>query len=210
VDPATSATATTTAAPTSVDFPWPPKDVTRKSHRYEDDQPFLEAMWVDILSPALQHQGAEVGSIGPWSPIYQPTAFQRDGAFSDVLSGTVSYVGAVGPAQLTTTIAGVGAWEPTPTKLCSLLKSSSVTCDTIKRPDGSVVVTVEISADKPQSGSYYSGERSVYHYRLDGSMVEMTSRAQFAPSSGYETTRIPLEFDQLTALATNKGITLPH
>jgi hypothetical protein len=210
VDTANSVTATATSAPTPADLPWPPSDANRRNHRYEEDQPELETMWVNVLSPALQREGAEVGSIGPWSPIYQPMAFQRDGSFSDVLSGTVSYVGPNGPAQLTITIAGVGSWEPSPAKLCTMIKANNTTCESIKRPDGSAVVTMEVASNKSGSASgYYSGERSVYHYRLDGSVVVMTSRPQFTGSNTYETDQLPLAFSQLTDLATNQGIKLP-
>jgi hypothetical protein len=187
---------------------WPPNNVKRKNHTYEEDQPYLEAMWVNVISPALQRQGAEVGSIGPWSPTYQETGFQRDNSVSDMLYGDVSYIGVTGPARLTTVIAGPGAWGPPPDQLCAKYKAVESTCTATKRPDGSMAVTMETGGAKPSSGSYFSGERSVYHYRLDGSVVAMTSRAQLVEGTSYDTSQIPLTAQQLTELATNERIKL--
>ncbi|HWO64994.1 MAG TPA: hypothetical protein VNO31_33665, partial [Umezawaea sp.] len=104
----------TTNVPTSANFPWPPNNEARRNHTYEQDQPYLEGMWVNFISPALQRQGADASSIGVWSPTYQRTGYERDSSVADVLLGSVSYVGPSGAALLTTTIAGVGAWEPSP------------------------------------------------------------------------------------------------
>jgi hypothetical protein len=208
-DAAGSVTATTTAAPTSVDFPWPPNSAARRNHTFEEDQPFLIQMWVNVLSPGLQRQGVDPATIGTWSPTFQHTGNERAGSISDVLLGSVAYIGSTGPAMLDVTIAGVGAWEPSPDRMCARAKPGDAKCDVIKKSDGSVVVTMEVGGNKPSNGAFYSGERTVYHYRLDGSVVAMTSRTQFIDSNSFETTRIPLTFDQLISLATDEGIRLP-
>ncbi|MEO6084968.1 MAG: hypothetical protein ABIQ18_17840 [Umezawaea sp.] len=205
-DTATGVTTTTTGAPTSSTMPWPPNDAPRKNHTYDEDQPYLENMWINVISPGLQRQGAEVGSIGPWSPTYQRVGYVRDGAVSDVLYGAVTYVGSTGPAQLETTIAGVGAWEPSPDTMCAKFKGTGGSCEATKRADGSMVVAAQFGGNK----SGYAGERTVYHYRLDGSVVGMTSRPQFVDEKTYETAQVPLTFDQLTDLATIEAIALPH
>ena len=208
VDTADGVTATTTV-PTSANFPWPPNGAVRKNHTYEQDQPYLESMWVNFISPALQRQGADPNSIGVWSPTYQGTGYERDNSVTDVLSGSVSYVGPSGAAQLSTIIAGVGAWEPSPDKFCSTRKGADTTCTATKRSDGSMVVAVEFGG-KASGPGYYSAYRSVYHYRKDGSVVGMESRANFADPTGYTNSGVPLTFDQLADLATNQMITLPQ
>jgi hypothetical protein len=208
VGTANSVTATTTV-PTSANFPWPPNGEARRNHTYEQDQPYLESMWVNFISPALQRQGADPSSIGVWSPTYQGTGYERDQSVSDVLSGAVSYVGPNGAAQLNTTIAGVGAWEPSPDKLCSMRKDSRTTCTATKRPDGSMVVAIEFGGQEVADG-FSTGYRAAYHYRTDGSVVGMESRANFANSTTYGNRGIPLTFEQLADLATNQMITLPQ
>ncbi len=208
VDTATSVTATA-PAPTSVNFPWPPNDTPRRNHTYEEDQPHLEHIWVDYISPGLQRQGVDPSTIGTWSPTYQATGYERDGTVSDVLFGVVPYIGSTGPAQLETTIAGVGAWVMSPDQLCAKSKAEDSTCSVTRRPDGSVVVAVQAGGDEPSA--YSLGRRTVYHYRLDGSVVGMASRSQFTEATtGGGDDRIPLTFSQLTELATNEAIALPH
>ncbi|MCS7480867.1 hypothetical protein ACFFQW_28195 [Umezawaea endophytica] len=209
VDTAHGVTATSTV-PTSVSFPWPPNDEPRKNHTYEQDQPYLESMWINILSPALQRQGADPTSIGVWSPTYQPNGYERDSSVSDVLFGTVSYVGPSGPAVLTTTLAGVGAWEPAPDKFCAIRKAADTTCNATRRPDGSMVVAMEFAGPKSASNGYHLGYRSVHHYRRDGSVVGMESRSNFSGDVAAGNFAIPLTFDQLTDLATNESIALPR
>jgi hypothetical protein len=209
VDSATGVSTTSSAsAPSSLNFPWPPSGVKRKNHTYADDQPYLASMWAIFLSPALQGQGADPSSIGTWSPDFQPSAYARDGGVNDILMGAVDYTGPTGFAQLNITLAGPGGWGPSPEEMCRNLPDPS-TCNAIKRPDGTVVVAVELGG-KTGSGSFYSGERTVYHYRKDGSVVAMGSRARIVDASTYGNVRVPLGFDQLTALATNESIALPN
>jgi hypothetical protein len=163
-------------------------------------------MWINIISPNLQRQGVEVSSIGQWSPTYQGTGNERDNSVADVLFGSVSYVGPSGPAQLETTIAGINAWGPPPDQLCSRFRITDGTCNATKRSDGSMVVAVQCPANK----SGYSGEPSVYHYRLDGSVVGMTSRPQYVEANTSDSARVLLSVDQLTDLATIGAIALPH
>lgn len=209
VEPAGSVSATSTA-PTLSNFPWPPnnnKATLRRSHTFEEDQPHLIQMWVNSLSPSLQRQGVAAASIGTWSPNFQRTGNERASMVSDVLVGSVSYTGPTGPALLDVTIAGVGAWAPSPDEMCARTMPDSSTCNEIQRSDGSAVVAVELGGTKGK-GEFYSGVRTVYHYRLDGEVVAMASRAQFVDSAGYENNGIPLNFTQLTELATNQAITL--
>jgi len=208
VESATGVSTTNSAsAPSTLNFPWPPNDVKRRGHTYAEDQPFLASMWEAVLSPALQHEGAEVNSIGTWSPDFQPSAYSRDQGVKDILMGSVDYVGPSGAAQLNITLAGPGGWAPSPEEMCRNLPDPS-TCNAVKRPDGSVVVAVELGG-KSSSGSFYSGERTVYHYRKDGSVVGMASRSRVVDASGYGDSGVPMNFDQLTRLATNGSITLP-
>ncbi|HEX6342913.1 hypothetical protein [Umezawaea sp.] len=210
VESATSVSTTATPGPSTANFPWPPNDEPRRNHTYEQDQPYLENMWVNVISPALQRQGADPSSIGVWSPTYQGTGYERDNSAADVLYGSVSYVGPGGPAQLGTTIAGVSAWGPPPDEFCAIRQDANTTCNATRRSDGSMVVAVEFAADKTTSNGFYSGYRSIYHYRKDGSVVGMESRANFVNSTVYANTGIPLTFDQLVDLATNEMIALPR
>ncbi|MFD9738484.1 hypothetical protein [Umezawaea sp. NPDC059074] len=209
VESATGVSTTSSATtPSTLNFPWPPNDVKRRGHTYLEDQPFLASMWEVVISPALQHEGAEVSSIGTWSPDFQPSAYARDRSVNDILMGSVDYVGPTGAAQLNITLAGPGGWGPTPEGMCRNLPDPS-TCSPVKRPDGSVVVAVELGG-KTGSGGFYTGERTVYHYRKDGSVVGMTSRPRLADPNAALGVSVPMNFDQLTRLATNESITLPN
>jgi hypothetical protein len=206
VDAARTVT-TTSAAPSSTNFPWPPNNSPRRNHTYAEDQPYLIQMWVDHVSPDLQRNGADSASIGTWSPSFQSTGYERDSSVSDVLIGTVSYLGPTGSSLLEITLAGVGSWRLSPDDLCAQKKSQRIVCNVARRPDGSAVVSVDAGATA-SSGSFSSGERAVYHYRLDGSVTAMSSRSQFTDVKTYNAGHIPMTFDQLTDLATDPAITL--
>jgi hypothetical protein len=210
VDSASSLSTTGSASPSSTaKFAWPPNDSARKNYTFEEVQPALLLLWQEHLSPGLQRNGALQESIGTWSPIFQQTGYERDNSVSDVLVGAVSYVGPSGPASLETIIAGVGAWQPTPEQLCERNRPDPSTCTVTVRPDGSAIVAVEVDGTSPTNANgYFSGDRTVYHYRLDGSVVAMASRAQFTQSGTFENSTIPLRFDQLTDLATDPAIKL--
>jgi hypothetical protein len=210
VDSASSLSTTGTASPSSTaKFAWPPNDAPRKNYTFDEVQPALLVLWQEHLSPGLQRNGAALESIGTWSPTFQRTGYERDASVSDVLVGSVSYTGPTGLASLDTIIAGVGAWGPSPDELCARSRPGASTCTVTVRPDGSAIVAVEVDATSPKNAvGYFSGDRTVYHYRLDGSVVMMASRAQFGASGTFENSTIPLRFDQLTDLATDPAIKL--
>ncbi|MET1073420.1 MAG: hypothetical protein ABWY11_12305 [Umezawaea sp.] len=187
---------------------WPPNDTPRQNHVFAEVQPQLLVVWQDFISPALQRTGVSADSIGTWSPDFQGSSYARDNSVADVLRGAVVYTGHAGLSQLDVTIAGPGAWDPAPDELCLRFFSSSSNCTSTSQGDGSVVVVGEYLREVRDKKVPY--DRSVFHYRPDGSVVMMkSSNAASGPEVKDDTTdRVPLSVDELKQLATNRGITL--
>jgi hypothetical protein len=197
----------TTAAPstsaTPADIPWPPSDIRRKNYEWSTLQPRMLEMWPE-LTWHLQHVAPAVTNIGEWKPNLEHSPYAKDNLVTDVLVGPVTYTDDAGPAILDVTLAGAGAWEPSPVTMCRKNWPTDGKCDLVRQPDGTVVVTVE---QRPiMGGKPYGGVRAAYHYRSDGSVVAMTSRATSSPNEPMGGDRIPLTFGQLTELVTDQAV----
>ena len=197
----------TSAAPSgsavAQDIKWPPDGVQRKNYEWSSLQPKMLDMWQYALSPHFQHVVPTARDFDLWRPNLERSPYSGDPAVTDVLVGPISYTDDVGSAVLDVTLAGVGAWEPSPATMCSKNWSSpDSSCNLVRQSDGTVVVTAEVRT--LLDGQPYSGMRSVYHYRQNGSVVAMTSRS--TPKDPSSATRIPLTFDQLTELVTDRAV----
>lgn len=205
VDTAASSLSTTPIPSSSEPMPsmdWPPKGVRRVNHEWSTLQPRLLEVW-PTLSGNLQRAVTTVSDIGPWKPDFKPDWHVRDSSVADVVNGPVTYVDEFGPATLDVTIAGPGAWTVTPAQICQEARYANL-CAPVRRPDGSLVVTVECSQSEKLCTV---GIRNVYHYRLDGSVVAMTSMADLSVGNSPRR-EAPMSFGQLIDLVTEPALRL--
>jgi len=207
VQPAASALSTTPTSSSSSrpDLPWPPKGVKRASYDWAELGPRMLDVW-PVLSGNLQRVVGNASDIGVWKPDLKSDWHVRDSSIPDVVNGPVSYSDDRGPASLDVTIAGSGAWTMTPNELC-VQNGYATSCESVGQKDGSLVVKVECAQG---ANACAVGLRSVYHYRLDGSVVAMTSTSNSLnePGKVLRSDHIPLTFDQLTELVTEPALRL--
>jgi hypothetical protein len=198
---ASSLSTTPTSTSAKPTLAWPPPGVQRTNYDWPTLQPRMLEVW-PVLSGNLQAVVGNATDIGPWKPDLKSDWHVRDTSVADVVNGPVPYSDDSGPATLDVTIAGTGAWTVKPTEICDESRWAN-RCEQVARRDGSVVVTVDcIQGEK----ACPAGMRSVYHYRLNGTVVAMTSTGDLTVDKVRRA--VPLNFDQLMVLVTDPAMSL--
>jgi hypothetical protein len=192
-----NSTVITTTVPAKPKFVWPPA-------HYE-----VPAYTVQTIEEAAHRLQNEAGRVFP-RVVPEATnvhadllAGEAEGDYNAgqlYLNGAVHYRTKLGKAAVDIQVSA-GASVPGPTKSCPA--GGDKTCKIRTLADGSMLVVTHWSQDKMKAVT-------VEHYRFDGVVVSVSgyNTDSFAERPTPDLSRIPVSEAQLTAIATDKALTL--